>query len=84
MYKYTPKKSVVKDILKIRRQYTPKRYEYINSILSEHGAKCDYTHNEILSDIHYLNFCLYSIRQLNVIYVAGYPFPVSIFDESVI
>ena len=86
MFKYTPKKKILRDM---QVAHTPgtawwdKEFFKRKEILKEHRTDQGYMMTCVLQQ-DFKDVCHYSKTQLRVVPVRGYLFPVSMFDEEII
>lgn len=86
MFKYTPKKSILRDMEVPKTPGTAwwdKEFYKRKEILKAHHADQGYMMQTVLQT-EYHNVCHYSKTPLRQIPVRGYLFPVSMFNEEVV
>ena len=81
MYKYTPKKSIIKEMIfkKVGRWFD-KEFFKRQEILKRYHLPQDYPLTVVLKT-HYPDVCFYSKEPVKQVAVNGFMFPVAMFDE---
>ena len=81
MYKYTPKKSIVRDMVVPKTgRWWDKEFFKRQEILKRYHLPQDYSLTVVLKT-HYPDVCFYSKEPVKQVAVNGFMFPVTMFDE---
>jgi hypothetical protein len=83
MFKYTPKKQILRDMQVARvGRWWDKKYHKINEILQQYGVTPDYILHSVF-ERQFKKVCFHSAKRVRHVPVGGYLFPVEMFQEEI-